>query len=260
MPKKRKKKTQSQKSAEKKRMEKRDFFLYVRAIQNDRVPEQFATGKALRAAKSIDPEDVKTMLNKKLKPKDECIQRVVEVLKEMVHGSSILGEDQDNVVADTFTKQGDFDMIVKQFRGVQLTPKEKSAAMNFDIDLTEGVTPEVNDFGVTVKTSDDFGNNTTAVVKKLQQGNKFVWVAFLDNSNANDDEMPDQMAEDAMQSFDPPPVAKPTDNSRGNIEPEDPDAELPGEDKVVIKKSIEFADDTEGADILIKFLNQMDQQ
>jgi len=264
MPKKKK-----QDAAEKKRLEKREFFLLVRGIQSGRVPKGFAKGKALRASQTIDPDDVKSMLKTKLKPKKECIQRVIGALKEMAQISPmeptwISEHQEDNAVASNFVKDGDFDIFVNQFRGIQLTSKEKLAAQNFDKDLDEETKPNVDNFNITVDTSDDFGNNTHAVIKKLQEKGQFVWTAFIKTSSANTDASaetepggdsplkevgePQPQAPPASPAQKTPPVSDPTSTEEPSVE----------KGKVTIKKSIPFSNDTEGARILNLFLKQIE--
>lgn len=95
---------------------------------------------------------------------------------------------EPNVVAQTYDTEADFDSYVRVRRGIEITPKEADAIANF-----REIRPVKQDrFSVTFKTTDDFGNNDTTVIKKLLQDKDFTWVAFSKHETAEEEGTPDE--------------------------------------------------------------------
>ena len=134
-----------------------------------------------------------------------------------------------NVVAKKFDTQGDFDSYVNQRRGIEMTEKEQQAILTEDtqpeqnditvndpIRITKSITfiedtdgadvladliealslqkskPTQQDkFFIKYEVSDDLGNNTTTVIKKLKEGNQFCWTAFSKYQSAGEEGKPE---------------------------------------------------------------------
>lgn len=162
---------------------------------------------------------------------------------------------EPNVIAKTFATEADFDGYVQQRRGIEITPKEQQAISNF-----QGAAPTQQDrFVVKFEATDEFGLNDTIIIKKLRDpdSGQFCWTAFSKHESAEDEGQPsDKMGGEEKD-----------EGGDGNKEsPELPDLKEVGSDNneitvgdpIRITKSITFADDTRGADILADFMQAID--
>jgi len=173
-----------------------------------------------------------------------------------------------NVISQTFTVDNeDFDSYINRYRGIQFTPKENDAILNF----RNIVHPTAQDpFFVRFENVDDFGNNTTTVVKKFKKGDQFVFTAF---SSVTKTPEPESEPEAEMPSPEKPPqgltneptgkpgIAGKAEKPGSAAKPELPPLKEQDEmdkNQTLISKSIPFQDDTEGADILSDFLRKLD--
>jgi hypothetical protein len=141
---------------------------------------------------------------------------------------------EPKVIAKTFDTNSDYDSYVNQRRGIEMTPKEITAIANY----REAKPTQQDRFFVRYESTDDFGNNTTTVIKKLKEGGQFCWTAFARNENAEDEAKPE--GHDEMK------------------EQEQSEDEMTVDDPIRISKSITFMDDTQGADILANFIAALD--
>lgn len=169
-----------------------------------------------------------------------------------------------NVIAKTFTINGDFNQYVNRNRGVQFTSKEMDSISNFK----SNVTPTFQDkFSIKFETTDDFGNNTTCIIKKHLQGNQFVFTAYTSHDKARPEPKPESK-----------PIQKPTLPSTKKISPPvkgtsplstskptnkpTPSSPLKEENnmnnQIEVTKTITFQNDNQGADILADFLRKID--
>jgi hypothetical protein len=149
------------------------------------------------------------------------------------------------ILAKTFDTQGDFDSYVNQHRGIEMTPKEEQSIIGY-----KKTKPNQQDkFFVKYETSDDFGNNTTTVIKKLKEGNQFCYTAFIKTQNVNKDSKgKNEEGPMSLKELAPANVQK-----QSNKE----DA-VTVNDTIRINKTITFADDTTGSEILGDFLRKLD--
>lgn len=153
------------------------------------------------------------------------------------------GNSEPNVVAKTFDTNADFDSYVNQRRGIEMTPKEMQAIGNY-----RDARPTQQDrFFVRFESTDDFGNNSTIVIKKLKEGAQFCWTAFSKHESAEDEGKPEG-AEGGEEKEEKPDL-KEQDLSQDEMTVDDP---------IRITKSITFTDETQGADILSNFIASLD--
>lgn len=131
------------------------------------------------------------------------------------------------VVAKTFDTEGDYDSYVNQRRGIEMTPKEQQSIISYD----KAKPTQRDRFFVKYENTDDFGKNKTVIVKKLKEGNQFVWTAFTKVESASEE-------------------GKPEIGSN--------ETEIIANDNIRIIKSITFRDEIEGSDILSDFLEKLE--
>lgn len=177
-----------------------------------------------------------------------------------------------NVIAKTFTQEGDFDPFVNKNRGIQFAPKELDTIAIFK----DTVAPSSQDpFMVRFETTDDFGNNTTTVVKKHRQGDQFVFTAFAkhDSSRPEPEPEPEAPPPGKPQQPEKPQMGgkgsqpqaggqKPAMGSKPSQPPMPSLKELAmgksPENQITVTKTITFQDEIDGADILADFLRTLD--
>lgn len=165
-------------------------------------------------------------------------------------GTGVASSTEPNVIAKTFDTEADFDSYVNQRRGIQMTSKEVQAIQNH-----QEVRPtEIDRFHVRYETTDDFGNNDTTVIKKLKEGNQFCWTAFSKHESAEEEGKPEGVGEEE------PSLKEQAPEQHTPSEPEDSgeDEEVTVNDPIRITKSITFADETQGADVLADFLAKLE--
>jgi hypothetical protein len=191
---------------------------------------------------------------------DEQKKKLIVGLKKWK--SKMINEEvsshERNVIAKTFTDTGEFDPYVNKNRGIQFTSKELDSIANFK----EVMSPTAEDqFMVRYENTDDFGNNTTTVIKKFREGTQFVFVSFTKNDNSVLDEpetpeeqeppqanpkmpSPSQLGGKETQSKIPSPVVKEENEPVGK--------------QITLTKTIPFTDEITGSDILSDFLRKLD--
>jgi hypothetical protein len=244
----------------------RKFMWLVHGIQKGKISSSHAGEKASKAAHSMDPTDVKDFLMQEMGLKELNIgtrQRLLNHLKGLYNSTAkevvepmMLEDDEDqkipNVVASTKAYHGDFDSTLKMYRGFELTPKENQAIQGFD--ETE---PTAHDkFKVQFSKSDEFGNTSTIVVKKLREpSGKFCFVALTKVRSGEEEEptTPETPTPPAEQGKKPaPPAGKPPQGGQPPLtEGDDPSAE-----EIKITKSVPFPD-SDGSQILTNFIQSV---
>ena len=217
----------------------RKFMWVVHGIQKGKVSPGNAGDKAAKAARTMNPSDVKDFLMQECGLKEcgkDAKVRLLKALKEVSGGGpsepmnleAYEEEPKRNVISSTKTLHGDYDKTLTMYRGIQFTPKEAQAIQNF----TDAKPTKLDRFFVKYDKADDFGNNTDITVKKLQEGGKFIYVAFV-KSRSGEEEMPEE------------PAAGPEGGA--------PPPQEPNEEEIKIIKSTPI-DDQEGSEILTNFL------
>jgi len=172
------------------------------------------------------------------------------------------GATERNVVAKTFDTKADFDSYVNQRRGIEMTPKEQQAILGWK----QAKPTQQDRFFVKYETTDDFGNNDTTVIKKLKDGNQFTWTAFSKHETAEEEGKPEGEEEPSMNEAAPTAPTQPAQSTPSNqpapapapAQPAPEDNEVTVEDPIRITKTITFADDSQGANILGDFLRKLD--
>lgn len=138
-------------------------------------------------------------------------------------------ETERHVIAKTFDTKADFDSYVNQHRGIEMTSKEQQAIAGF-----KNAKPTQQDrFFVKYEKTDNFGINSTTVIKKLKDGQQFCWTAFTKHEKAAEE-------------------AEPEGGEGGE------NAEVTVNDEIRIIKTITFMDDIEGSNILGDFLRELE--
>jgi hypothetical protein len=161
-----------------------------------------------------------------------------------------------NVIAKTFDTKADFDSYVNQRRGIEMTPKEQQAIIGY-----QRAKPTQQDkFFAKYEKTDDFGNNTTTVIKKLKEGNQFTWTAFSKHESAEEEGKPSDEKSDKLKEAVPTPSQPSTPSNKPTTPstPSEDDSELTVDDPIRITKTVTFSDDSEGSKILGDFLQKLD--
>jgi len=202
--------------------------------------------------------------------------KALQLVKE-----DIIDTTERNAIAKEFNVEGDFDAYINRHRGIEMTSKEQQAIIGYRQKPTQS-----DKFLVKYEKTDDWGNNTTTVIKKLKEGNQFCWVAFSRNENdtvedkpegkpegkpepspkGGPDEMPMQEAMPMPSKPSTPSGAKPNPTAKPTAKPAPTKAVTPNpampavpaeepEPQIRIVKTITFTDDIKGADILSDLLN-----
>lgn len=175
-------------------------------------------------------------------------------------GTGVSTSVEPKVIAKTFDTEADFDSYTQQRRGIEMTPKELTAVQNF----RESRPTKMDKFMIKYEATDEFGQNDTTVIKKLRDpgSGQFCWTAFSTHENAEDEgkpEEPEAPEETGGEDEGPPDLPDLKEqNPAGNMPSEPDDDEVTVGDKIRIVKSITFADETQGADILSNFLQALD--
>lgn len=169
-----------------------------------------------------------------------------------------------NVVAKTFDTHADFDSYINQRRGIEMTPKEIQSIIGFQ----KAKPTQQDKFFVKFEKTDDFGNNSTTVIKKLREGNQFCWTAFSKNETAEDEGKPDEDKHEMHEANAPmvttlsKPSTQQNQPQHSSKKPEQPeqqdDNEVTVDDSIRITKTITFTDDSNGSQILGDFLQKLD--
>ena len=114
-----------------------------------------------------------------------------------------------------------------------MTPKEQQSILTYK----SAKPTEQDKFFVKYESVDDFQNNESTVIKKLQEGNQFCWTAFSKSENPQEDENEEEQSKEPY-------------NSKKD--------EVTVADEIRITKTITFTDDTKGAEILNNLLIKLD--
>jgi hypothetical protein len=149
--------------------------------------------------------------------------------------TGVASNTEPKVIAKTFDTNSDFDSYVNQRRGIEMTPKELTAIGNY----REARPTQGDRFFMRYETTDDFGNNSTTVIKKLKEGGQFCWTAFTKHESAEEEGGQGEKEKDLQEQ-------------------EPSEDEMTVDDPIRITKSITFTDETQGADILANFLSSLD--
>lgn len=225
----------------------RRFMWLVHGVQKGKIPSSQPGSKVTKAADSMKPSDVQDFLMQECGLKEcgiDVKKRLLAALKEIHEPMHLEAEEPDapNPIASSKIFHGDFDDTLKMYRGFEFTPKENQAIQNF----TESKPTKHDKFSVTYSKGDDYGNNSTIVVKKLRDGSGFVFVAIVKVRSGKD-----QSEETPPQE----PIEQPTGQPATPTPPQGiQEANDSGEgDEIKIIKSIPI-DDQSGDEILTNFL------
>lgn len=187
-----------------------------------------------------------------------------------------------NPIAKTFDTEADFDGYVNQRRGIEMTAKELQAIKGY----TKASPTKQDKFSVKYENTDNFGTNSTTVIKKLKEGNQFCWTAFSTYRKAEDEGKPVPPEEppepkntpeatpptpsvgapvaaagkppikEAAPVFTSKPAGQAQTQPQTPTQPQKPDESTIG-DPIRITKSITFLDENDGANILGDFLRNV---
>lgn len=201
----------------------RRFFYLVKAIQQKKASPKQVGSKITKAAKSMSPKDVddfthgKNLPKKKLKEIIECIRGLktdprVDLRYDttgnnnsspiepmyLENSDTDLNTNQEiNPVAKTFKQQGNFEEYIQRFSGLEMKPKEIESIVNYT-----NSKPTKNDkFYVRYENTDDFGNTTITVIKKLREGNDLVFTTFQTTTSQNNEENEKDIIVNKSRSF-----------------------------------------------------------
>jgi hypothetical protein len=237
----------------------RKFMWVVHGIQKGKISPGHAGDKASKAAKSMNPEDVKDFLMQECGLKEceiDVKRRLLQGLKELQGHMNLREEEPSapNTISSTKTLHGDFEQTLKMYRGFEFTPKENQAIQNFD-----EAEPTAHDkFKVQYSKSDDYTNTSTIVVKKLKEPTgKFVYTALIKVRGGEDQEATPPEAPPTKEPSETPPSG----GQPGNQPPppvREADGDLEGDEIKIIKSTA--IDDQEGSEILTNFLQAVYHQ
>lgn len=207
----------------------RRFFGMISGIQSGKIhPSQVSTTMR-KAAKKISRKDVNDFAKTSEKGLPYKIKKeIVSILKELQEPMYLNEDEGKEPVATTFNQQGDYEQYIKKFIGSPFLPKELDSIHNYK----EVKPTKIDKNEIRYETTDDFGSGTTSVIKKLKDGQGFVYTAFTKYSQAQKPE-PEQSPESE-------PSTKKEDNT------------------IVITKSQSFNEEIEGASILSNFIKKID--
>lgn len=215
----------------------RKFFILVKATQQGKVSPKKVGSKVAKAAKSMSKQDVDDFTKGKNLPKKK-LQEIINGLNDLRYdttGASMepmyLDEDEQvdtnqNPIAKTFEQKGNIQQYSDRFWGLELKPKELDAITNYSKSKpTNEIVPNQKTLFIKYESTDDFGNSTVTIIKKLREGTDLVFTAFQTTK-------PQQSPEDK----------EPTNEG----------------DTVIVNKSKPFRDEIEGGNILSKMLEKLE--
>lgn len=196
------------------------FFQLVKAVKLGKVPRSRVGNQVRKAAKAMGINDINDFITEtKVPVKNSDMKsrrRLAAVLKELQE-PSYLQENQSNPVSKEFTVKGkEYESYVNEFKGIPFTQKEHDSINNF----TEEKPIKADNIVIRYETTDDFQNNTTTTIKKLKEGNTFIYSAFSKYTSSKSD-----------------------DANQGDI---------------IVTKSAAFTDDIKGSQILSDFIKHLD--
>lgn len=204
----------------------RRFFGLVRGVQSGDVSPDKVSSHVKKVAKDISAKDASDFA--KGVANEESKKKMLDFLKELKMPQPI-NEEEINPIAKQFTVKDDYEKYIKRYVGQPFLPKELEALTNFK----ESKPSKITRTDIRFDTTDEFNNNTSAVIKKMKDSGKFSYTAFIKHTKANPDENPEQ---------------PPTDQLDQTGERED----------ITVAKSTLFSDEIEGASILTEFLKKID--
>ena len=182
-----------------------------------------------------------------------------------------LDKPERNVIAKTLDTKSDFDSYVNQRRGIEMTPKEQQSIINFK----RSQPTQRDKFFVKYESTDNFGNNSTTVIKKIKEDGHLVWKAFQTFEGTEEEEEAPESNEapkggapeeapaepEIPQLKEVVPAPAPQAKPQQPAKPAQPQsAEKPEEeeatsdDPIRITTTVPFADDIEGANVLADLL------
>jgi len=205
------------------------FFQMIRGLQTGKISPSKVSAKMKKAAKSISAKDAHDFATGKIQKEEK--KKVLKILKEIAE-PMYLNEEQTNPIAKNFIQKDIFDDYIRKFKGNIFSSMELESINNF-IDSKPTI---VEKDSIKYESNDQFNNNTTTVIKKLKEGNQFVYTSFskYTKSTQNSDE-------------------------KKNIE-KNPESNVveDNKDEISITKSISFDNDIKGGEILSSFLRRLD--
>jgi hypothetical protein len=206
----------------------RRFFGLVRALQKGEVPPSKVSSNIRKVAKKIDPKSAEDFAATKegglpLKVRMEMLSVLKDFQEPMM-----LHETQTNPIAKEFTRKEKYDSYVQRFVGLPFSQKEMESINNY----TETKPSKIDGNQIRYESSDQFGNNTSTLIKKLRDGSLFVYTAFTKYTRTQPEETPE-------------PGGTPATSE-------------PELDDVIVAKSTSFSNDSDGSKILSDFLRRLD--
>jgi hypothetical protein len=193
---------------------------------------------------------LKTIIKSRSCLTTEHKKKLVKILKE--HKNLFENDDcfdgsenmESNVIAKKFNTSADFEGYVSQHRGLEILPKEQQTVINH-----RTIKPsEFTKFSIKYESTDEFGNNTTTIIKKLKENGKCCWTAFQKNQAQNNQVEPIQEADEEQPT---PEENQPEATNDTQAVPQD-------DKNIEITKSIPFMDEIKGSEILSEFLIKLD--
>lgn len=150
---------------------KQKFFELVRSIKKGKIHKSKVPLEVRKVAESITLEDVDRFIEEKqdLKIKKAVLSTIKDCREYMY-----LQENEKDAITKRFDVEGKFEEYVKRFLGQRFSEKEMEAVNNFqDVKPTK-----IESNQIRYEKSDTFKNNSTVIIKKLREGDAFVYVAF----------------------------------------------------------------------------------
>lgn len=160
-----------------------------------------------------------------------------------------------NVIANTFSIEGDFSSYVASNRGISRSSKENDALSN--LKANKGITPtEETPFKIAISKTDPFGNNCEIVIKKHRKGNGFVYCAYEKDSSSDLEKTPKASAPKPQAQ---PSQKQPAPQPSKKVPP--PPAQIKEQgnlkNKIKVTTTVPFKDDIEGADVLADLFTKL---
>jgi len=199
-------------------------------------------------------EKLKSLIKSKRFLTSEHKKKLLKILKEykdLTENDNYVGTRdnmESNVISKKFTTNADFESYVSQHRGLEILPKEQQAISNY-----KNIKPsEFTKFFIKYESTDEFSNNTTTIIKKLKEGGKCCWTAFqkIQSLSNSPEEAPIQEADEM------PPQNNPPEQNQQTQPQEQPQSQ--DDKRIEVIKSIPFADELQGSEIISEFLIKLD--
>jgi len=199
---------------------------------------------------------------------------MLSILKEL-HEPAMLTESQTNPIAKEFTIKGDYDAVVgnkpgsssqRGYDGNPFSQKELESISSFTQVKPAPLKTDAkgNTTQIKYETSDQFNNNTTTTIMKLNAGSQKAYSAFTKYSRTT----PEEPAQDQAPEMGAPepgapepgqPPAPPVQEAQSAQPTGQPGAtQAEEQEDIIVANSVPFTDDEEGAKILSNFLRKLD--